>query len=63
MYNWIYNQSRARRDELLSEAARTRLHRHSLRGRSLSLRNRIAGSALNMSERLAVFAHAVREKN
>jgi len=63
MNHWIISESHQRRKKILSDASHQRLQREALRGRPKRLRGRIADGALAMSDLLAAFAQAVREKN
>lgn len=63
MQHWIISETHRRRKKILSDASHRRLQREALRGRRRKLRGRIADGALAMSDLLAAFAQAVREKN
>jgi len=63
MHNWIFSETHQRRKRILADASDKRLQREALRGKRGRLRGRIADGALAMSELLASFAQAVRERN
>ncbi|MDQ6932919.1 MAG: hypothetical protein M3160_07060 [Candidatus Eremiobacteraeota bacterium] len=61
MENWIRAEVHQRRDEMFLFVSRARLHRLS-RSEPETIRGRIADSALMISDLLANFAQAVRQK-
>lgn len=62
MDNWISSETRRRRDEMLSNAARARIVKMSRQGSRRSIRGRIADGAQAVSDILEHFAHLVRER-
>jgi hypothetical protein len=63
MNMWYDAEHRMRRDELLASAGQARLARLAVRGRSRSLRGRIANGAQILSDLFAGVAHQMRDND
>ena len=62
MDHWYFSAIRDRREELLAQAAHARILRQLESGRSSKLRGRIADAAQTLSDLLAAFAQAARDR-